>query len=93
MLKTADTNYSREQIFFVAYPAGHMDPITRDTNNYSDLSVSANGQILATVLSEERWSLEVISARERGRCASGGAGIDVYQLYLDARRAPALRQG
>ncbi len=67
LVRGADSNYSRQQIYFVAYPAGHMDPITRDTNKYSDLSLSANGQVLATVLSEERWSLEVMTA------AGGGA--------------------
>jgi len=67
LVKGAETNYTRQQIYFVVYPAGHMDPITRDTNNYSDLSVSASGQVLATVLAEERWNLEVMPV------ASGGA--------------------
>lgn len=69
LVKGADTNYTRQQIYFVVYPSGHMDPITRDTNNYSDLSVSASGQVLATVLAEERWNLEVMPA------ASGGADV------------------
>jgi Tol biopolymer transport system component len=60
LVRGADTNFTRQQIYFVVYPAGKMDAITRDTNNYSDLSVAANGQILATVLSEERWNLEVM---------------------------------
>jgi len=64
-----EANFAREQIFFVPYPDGKMDPITRDTNNYSNLSVAANGQILATVLSEGRWSLDVMSM------ASGGADV------------------
>jgi len=55
------TNLTRNQIAFVSYPAGMITPITRDTNNYSDLSVSVNGQVLATVLSEGRWNLQVMS--------------------------------
>ena len=46
-----------------------MDPVTRDTNDYSDLSLAANGQVLASVLSEGRWNLEVMSA------TSGGADV------------------
>jgi serine/threonine protein kinase len=68
LIKGADSNYTREQIHFVSYPAGHMDPITRDTNNYSDLSLSANGQVLATVLSEERWNIDVMPV--------SGSGVD-----------------
>jgi len=66
LVRGADANYARQQIYFVSYPGGHMDAITRDTNNYSDLSLAANGQILATVLSEERWNLEVMPAAGNG---------------------------
>jgi len=69
LVRGRDSNFTRQQIFFVVYPEGRMDPITRDTNNYSDLSVAANGQILATVLSEERWNLQVMSG------LSGGADV------------------
>jgi serine/threonine protein kinase len=64
---TRASNFSQRQIAYVVYPEGRIDPITRDTNNYSDLSVAANGQVLATVLSEQRYNLYVMSA------ASGGA--------------------
>jgi eukaryotic-like serine/threonine-protein kinase len=65
--RTRSSNFTRQQIVFVVYPEGKVDPVTRDTNNYSDLSVAANGQLLATVLSEERYNLDVMSV------ASGGA--------------------
>ena len=81
LVKTADSNYTREQIYFVAYPTGHMDPITRDTNNYSDLSVSASGQVLATVLSEERWNLEVISATKSGADARPVAPVSMFTNF------------
>ncbi len=67
--KTRSSNFNLQQIVFVVYPEGRMDPLTRDTNNYSDLSVSATGEALATVLSEGRWNLEVMSA------TAGGADI------------------
>jgi Tol biopolymer transport system component len=66
------TNYTRAQIVFVSYPDGKMSRITRDTNDYSDLSLAANGQVLATVLSEGRWNLSVMSAT--------GTGADLRQI-------------
>jgi eukaryotic-like serine/threonine-protein kinase len=56
------SGFTQRQIVFIRYPDGRSDPVTRDTNNYSDLSMAANGQVLATVLSEGRWNLEVMSA-------------------------------
>ena len=64
--KTRASNFAQEQIEYVTYPAGRLDPVTRDTNSYSDLSVAANGQVLATVLSQGRWNLEVMSATSSG---------------------------
>ena len=66
------TNYTRSQIVFISYPDGKVSPITRDTNNYSDLSLAASGQVLATVLSEGRWNLSVMSAT--------GGGADARQV-------------
>jgi len=60
------SNYTRSQIVFVSYPEGKLNPVTRDTNNYFDLSVASSGQELATVLSEERWNLFVMSAASDG---------------------------
>ncbi|MGA9543301.1 MAG: protein kinase [Candidatus Sulfotelmatobacter sp.] len=60
------SNYWRRQIVFVSYPDGKLSPVTRDTNNYSALSVASNGQLLATVLSEGRWNLLVMSATSSG---------------------------
>ena len=60
------SNFNRNQIAYISYPAGKISPITRDTNNYSDLSVAADGRVLATVLSENRWSLFVMPASAEG---------------------------
>jgi serine/threonine protein kinase len=60
------SNFTQFQVAFVVYPEGRMEPVTRDTNNYSGLSVSANGQVLATVLSEDRWNLELMSGASAG---------------------------
>ena len=42
-------DYARSQIGFVSLPDGHLRPISRDTNSYSTLAVSADGKTLATV--------------------------------------------
>ena len=39
-----------------------MSAVSRDTNNYSDLSIAADGRVLATILSEARWSLFLLPA-------------------------------
>jgi serine/threonine protein kinase len=38
------SNFTQQQIAYVIYPEGRVDPVTRDTNFYSDLSLAANGQ-------------------------------------------------
>jgi len=43
------TPYARSQLAFVSEPAGQFRPITRDTNNYQTLTLSADGRTLATV--------------------------------------------
>src|ERR1035441_2356260 len=48
------SNFTRQQIAFVSYPEGKLTPITRDSNDYSDLTVASSGQVRATVLSEAR---------------------------------------
>jgi serine/threonine protein kinase len=56
------TSIHQLQIGFLSYPQGKFSPVTRDTNIYSDLSIAANGQAVATILSEEHWNLFVVSA-------------------------------
>jgi serine/threonine protein kinase len=43
------TLYARSQVALVSEPAGEFRPITRDTNNYQTLTLSADGRTLATV--------------------------------------------
>jgi eukaryotic-like serine/threonine-protein kinase len=40
---------ARSQVAFVSEPAGQLRPITRDTNNYQTLTLSADGRTVATV--------------------------------------------
>ena len=58
--------FINNQIIFVSYPDGKSHPITRDTNNYSDPSLAADGRELATVLSEGHPNLFVMPATYTG---------------------------
>jgi len=60
LLHGSVSNFNQNQIAFVSYPDGKLTPVTHDTNAYSYVSVAANGQIMATVLTESRFKLEVI---------------------------------
>jgi eukaryotic-like serine/threonine-protein kinase len=62
LLRGQGTNFARAQIAFISYPDGKLSPVTRDTNNYSDLSIAADGRVLATILSQARWSLFLMPA-------------------------------
>jgi serine/threonine protein kinase len=51
----------RRQIGFVAYPGGAFRPITRDTNSYATLTLSADGRMAATVQVKTTHTIDVIS--------------------------------
>jgi serine/threonine protein kinase len=79
--RTRSSNFSRQQVVFVVYPEGRIDPITRDTNNYSGLSLAATGQVLATVLSEDRWSLQVMPTNSDGANVHAVAPTGVFTNF------------
>jgi len=54
--------YQRSQIGFVAEGANQLQPITRDTNSYATLTLSADGKTLATVLTKSTQNLYVLPA-------------------------------
>ncbi|MGC1108170.1 MAG: hypothetical protein WA876_16695, partial [Candidatus Acidiferrales bacterium] len=43
------TTHFQQQIGYVSYPSGAFHAITRDTNNYSTLTLSSDGKTMATV--------------------------------------------
>ena len=49
-----ESGYSRNQIAYIALPSGETTAITKDTNNYSNVSLSADGKTIAT--SQQRAS-------------------------------------
>jgi eukaryotic-like serine/threonine-protein kinase len=56
----------RNQIIFVSYPDGKFHEVTRDTNNYSEPSLAADGRTLVSVLSQSRYNLFVMPAASVG---------------------------
>jgi hypothetical protein len=56
------TTYARSQVAFVSEPSGRFRPITRDTNNYQTLTLSADGRTLATVQQRATQTFFVLPA-------------------------------
>ena len=55
------SNFALRQIEFISYPDGKPRLVTHDTNDYSDLSISADGRTLTTVLNEPHANLFLAS--------------------------------
>jgi Tol biopolymer transport system component len=72
LIRSQSTNYTLSQVGYLSYPGGKISAITHDTNSYGDLSGAANGRLLATILSEGRWNLQIIPGT--------GTGADAKQL-------------
>jgi Tol biopolymer transport system component len=66
ILREQSTNFNQYRIGFMSYPEGKITPVTRDTNYYSYLSVSADGKTLSAVLSESRWNIFAVPASGKG---------------------------
>ncbi|MCM3902937.1 MAG: protein kinase [Pyrinomonadaceae bacterium] len=70
------------QLWYVAHPSGELERITNDLNNYNGVSVSADGNTLATVQSQTSssvWLAPNASAEAAVKLTSGtnegGAGV------------------
>jgi eukaryotic-like serine/threonine-protein kinase len=66
LLRDKETNFQRSQIAHVSYPAGKFRRVTHDLSDYSDLSLSADGHALATVLGQNNYALYLTSASSLG---------------------------
>ena len=85
-------DFTRRQIVFLPYLKGAWHRVTRDTNNYSDISLSSDGHTLATVLSEEHQNLFVMPSggrSDQAKQVSSGASVHHFswgrdgQLFVD----------
>ena len=64
--------FQRSQVGIIPEEAGQLRPITRDTNSYTTLSLSADGKTLATVQTKTARNLYVLPTTDRqtGRVSS-----------------------
>jgi eukaryotic-like serine/threonine-protein kinase len=85
----------RNQIIFVSYPEGKSEAVTRDTNDYSDPSVSGDGHTVASVLSESHFNLFVMPAAASGgeRQVSSGAPSFHFTWTRDGQMIRDLASG
>jgi serine/threonine protein kinase/Tol biopolymer transport system component len=61
-----ETDFSRYEIVGIPYRDHKAHAITHDINNYSDLSLSADGHMLATVLSQGHYEVYLAAASDLG---------------------------
>jgi len=81
-------NYSRRQIGYVALAEGQLRPISRDTNSYATLSLSADGKTLATVQQKVASNFYVLpgegsTSADVRPLVSGGEHIQFFNWTAD----------
>jgi Tol biopolymer transport system component len=64
IFSTMETNYGRQQIGMFSYPEGKFRSITADTNDYANLSASADGSTIATVMRQSVRDVYVSSSQK-----------------------------
>jgi serine/threonine protein kinase len=52
-----ESSYTRKRIVAISYPAGTTSDVTREVSDYQDISLSADGRLLATVLNQDHFNL------------------------------------
>jgi eukaryotic-like serine/threonine-protein kinase len=57
-------NFKRGQIGFISRTRGDIGPISRDTNSYSTLTLSADGSTLATVLTKRSANIYILAGND-----------------------------
>jgi len=74
-----DTNFARRQIVGISYRDRRPRAVTHDINDYSDLSLSADGHMLATVLNQDYFDLFAAPSSDQGsgqaQQLTSGAGV------------------
>ncbi len=85
----AQSSFSLSQIAFISYPGGKFHEVTRDTNNYSEPSIAADGRTLVSVLSQSHYDLFVMPATastgSEARQVTSGAPIFGFGWTRDSK--------
>jgi len=76
-------NFGHTQVGLLSAAGGQIQPVTRDTNQYSTLTTSADGRTAATVQVRETRSLDVLPG-------SGGQGNAAVEPLTQARDAQSV---
>ena len=72
---------SHSQIGFVSYPGGQIRAITKDTNAYTTVGLSADARTLATVQQKRLFAVYTIPVNEKGVAAPS---VAIPQQQRDA---------
>jgi serine/threonine protein kinase len=85
----AQSSFDRNQIAFISYPGGKFHEVTRDTNNYSEPSIAADGRTLVSVLSQSHYDLFTMPAAAstsgEARQVTSGAPIYAFGWTRDSK--------
>ncbi len=74
LYRDKSTNYARGQVGYLSYPAGKLEPVTNDTNNYNSIALSGDGRTLSTIQAQSVAEIDILPA-SRGGTASPIPGI------------------
>lgn len=89
MMVAADEESSLSQIWYVAYPTGEARKISNDLNDYSDLSMSADGRAMTVLQSDRQSNIwiapEMDASRARQITNSNYDGIQGLSWTPDGR--------
>ena len=87
--RSAETNFTRQQLGLVSYPEGKLRPITADTNDYATLSVSSDGKTIATVMQQSLRDVYVSSGQKadysNARQVTSGDPVPTISWASDGR--------
>jgi eukaryotic-like serine/threonine-protein kinase len=77
-----DRNFSRRQIVEISYRDRRSHAVTHDINDYSDLGLSADGHMVATVLNQDHFDLFVVPGSDpsSGQAQQLTSGALVYSF-------------
>jgi len=61
IVSTAESNFNRSQVGLISLSDGKFRPVTADTNDYANLSVSSDGATIATIMRQSQRDVFVSS--------------------------------
>jgi Tol biopolymer transport system component len=84
-----DTNFNRRQIVEISYRDHTARAVTHDINDYSDLSLSADGHLAATIQDQNHYDLFVVPASglSTGQVQqlTSGTAVHAFTWTLDGK--------